>query len=77
MSSKLQKSKQALSEVTDEECAFLAEHLVANLNDDNDVNADALWIVEAEARYQRYREGRLTARPAVSVFDEAYKKFAC
>lgn len=36
-----------------------------------DVDAEAAWLEEAERRYQAYRQGTLTAKPAEQVFCEA------
>jgi len=36
-----------------------------------DVDAEAVWLEEAERRYQAYRQGTLTAKPAEQVFREA------
>ena len=36
-----------------------------------DVDAEAVWLEEAERRYQAYREGKETAKPADQVYREA------
>ena len=47
--------------------AALAEHLLATLDPGVDVDAEEEWLSEAERRYQEYRAGRMTARPAAEA----------
>lgn len=53
--------------------AILAERLLASLDDIDEAEAERLWADEAERRYQAYKEGRITARPADEVFADARK----
>ena len=56
------------------ERAQLAEHLIHSLNEEEDPDAERLWIEEAERRYREYKEGRVKAKPAEAVFKEARSK---
>jgi hypothetical protein len=51
--------------------ALLAQHLIASIDPGEDVDAEAVWLEEAEKRYQAFRKGKLTARPADQVLREA------
>lgn len=51
--------------------AILAEHLIATLDTADDVECKRLWVEEAERRYQEYKKGRISARPAEDVFRDA------
>lgn len=51
--------------------ALLAQHLIASIDPGEDIDAEAAWLEEAERRYQAYRQGKLTAKPADQVFREA------
>ena len=51
--------------------ALLAQHLIASIDPGEEVDAEAAWLEEAERRYQAYRQGQLTAKPADQVFREA------
>lgn len=54
--------------------ALLAHHLIASLDPGEEVDAEAVWLDEAERRYQAYRQGQLAAKPAEQVFREAKSK---
>lgn len=54
--------------------ALLAQHLIASIDPGEDADAEAAWLEEAERRYQAYRQGKLTAKPAEQVFREAKSK---
>ena len=56
------------------ERAQLAEHLINSLDEEEDPQADKLWLEEAERRYQEYKEGKVKAKPAGLVFKEARSK---
>lgn len=56
------------------ERALLAEHLISSLDEEEDPEAERLWIAEAERRYGEYKEGKVKAKPAASVFKEARSK---
>ncbi len=54
--------------------SMLIEHLLSTLDPDEDVDAEELWLQEAEKRYRDYRSGKIGARAADIVFQEARKR---
>ncbi|MBI5308943.1 MAG: addiction module protein [Planctomycetes bacterium] len=58
------------------ERALLAEHLISSLENNEDADAERLWIDEAERRYREYKEGKVKTRPAAQVFKDAFSKLA-
>jgi len=56
-----------------QERATLIEHLIVSLDVGEDVEAEELWLQEAERRYEEYRAGRITSKPAAQVFADAKK----
>ena len=65
--------KEAFS-LTAADRARLAMDLIKSLDNQDDTDAEELWLQEAERRYQEYRKGNLPARPAEDVFRDAYAK---
>ena len=57
-----------------QERALLAKLLLDTLDEDDNVDIEELWLTEAERRYQAYRAGKMSAKPAEKVFQEAYSK---
>jgi len=57
-----------------QERALLVERLLTTLDFGEDVNAEELWLQEAERRYQEYRAGRQASKPAEQVFEDAKKR---
>jgi putative addiction module component (TIGR02574 family) len=58
------------------ERAILARNLIRSLeNEDLDVDCEALWITEADRRYQELKNGKVKGIPAKQVFDEARSRF--
>ena len=53
------------------ERGHLIHNLIATLDIGEDVDAEEEWLEEAERRYQAYRTGLLTAKPAHQVLKEA------
>ncbi len=51
--------------------AELAEYLLASLGDLAGQENEALWIEEAERRYQAYLNGEVSARAAAEVLHDA------
>jgi putative addiction module component (TIGR02574 family) len=76
MSPDLQEIEEKALNLSSTERAILAEHLISSLEDEEDVEAERLWINEAERRYREYKEGKVKARPAAQVFKEAFSKLA-
>ena len=56
------------------ERAQLAEHLINSLDEEEDPEAEKLWIQEAERRYREYKEGKTKIKQAELVFKEARSK---
>ena len=54
-----------------QERARLAHQLIASLDVGEDEDVEEAWLEEAERRYQAYRQGKLTAKPADKVLHEA------
>jgi putative addiction module component (TIGR02574 family) len=57
-----------------QERAVLVERLLTTLDVGEDIDAEELWLQEAERRYQEYRAGRLASKPAAQVFEDAKKR---
>jgi putative addiction module component (TIGR02574 family) len=60
--------EQAAKRLSPSKRAQLAHSLIASLDEGKDVDAEAAWLKEAERRYQAYRQGLLTPKPAAEVF---------
>ncbi|MBI5025570.1 MAG: addiction module protein [Nitrospirae bacterium] len=71
---KVKEIKEEASRLSSHERAQLAEHLIHSLDEEEDPEAERLWIEEAERRYREYREGKIKGRPAELVFKEARTK---
>jgi putative addiction module component (TIGR02574 family) len=54
--------------------AQLAECLIRSLDEEEDPEAERLWLEETERRYQEYKEGKVKTKPAELVFKEARSK---
>ncbi len=54
-----------------QERAMLAEHLIASLDSLDDSENERLWLEEAGRRYQEYKKGNISARPAEEVLHDA------
>ncbi|MBI5044210.1 MAG: addiction module protein [Nitrospirae bacterium] len=54
--------------------AQLAEYLIHRLDEEEDPDAERLWIEEAEHRYREYKKGKVKGRLADLVFKEARSK---
>ncbi len=46
------------------ERALLAAHLIASIDPGEDIDAEELWVKEAECRYAAFRKGEITSMPA-------------
>lgn len=71
MSKSVAQLEQEARHLPTQDRALLAHHLIASIDPGEDVDAEAVWLEEAERRYQAYRQGTLTAKPAEQVFREA------
>ena len=74
MTKKLSDVERDAMELTHQERATLAEHLLATLDPADDVDAEELWLQEAEKREGEYSAGKITSKPAEQVFGEARQK---
>ena len=74
MSKELTEVEQEARRLSASERAKLAHSLIASLDVGEDVDAEEAWLAEAERRYQAYREGKIEAKPAKAVFDQARPK---
>ncbi len=51
---------------------LLIRQLLESLEDvDEEENAEVLWIDEAKRRYNRYKQGKTSERPANQVLEDA------
>ena len=71
MAKKLSDVERDAMELTHQERAMLAEHLLATLDPADEVDAEELWLQEAEKRDARFRAGKITSKPAEQVFGDA------
>lgn len=53
------------------ERAVLAQHLITSLDTLDDAENENLWLEEADRRYQAYKQGRISARPAEEAIRDA------
>lgn len=63
--------RKELDELSPRQRAELARALIDSLNDDPADDADQLWLDEAARRYESYRRGDISSRPAAEVFARA------
>ena len=71
MSPELQECEAQIMRLPVNERATLAERLITSLDSLNDSENERLWIDEAERRYQKYKNGNISARPAVDALRDA------
>ncbi|MCX7044834.1 MAG: addiction module protein [Candidatus Sumerlaeota bacterium] len=50
--------------------AALAQQLIGSMDEIDEAEAERLCVEESLRRYQAYKQGRMTARPADEVFRE-------
>jgi len=74
MSKSVAELEREANHLPEKDRALLAHHLIASIDPGEDIDAEAAWLEEAEHRYQAYRQGKLTAKPADQVFREAKSK---
>ncbi|MFH1258561.1 MAG: addiction module protein [Elusimicrobiota bacterium] len=55
------------------ERAKLAEYLIRSLDKIDDSENERLWVKEAERRYNDYKKGKMSSRPAEEVLRYAHK----
>ena len=71
MSAKLEKLEHEALSLSRQQRAFLADRLLSSLDGDVLNDIDTAWIVEAERRYEEYKEGKRQGIAAQDVFAEA------
>ncbi len=71
MNTKFNDLEQLAMELTKEERALLAEHLIVSLENEECGNFEEAWAKEAESRYQGYLSGELQAKEANEVMENA------
>ncbi len=71
MSTKFDDLEKLALELSTEERALLAEHLIASLDTLQDANFEDIWAREAEDRYQAYKSGLIKSRDATDVMQSA------
>ena len=74
MARKLSEIESEAMQLSRQERAVLVERLLTTLDVGEDVDAEELWLQEAERRYQEYRDGRLASKAAEQVFEDAKKR---
>ena len=74
MARKLSEIESEAIQLSRQERALLVERLLTTLDLGEDVDAEELWLQEAERRYQEYRAGLIASKPAEQVFEDAKKR---
>ncbi len=54
--------------------ATLAEKLLSSLDESEEEHVEALWIKEAERRYNEIVKKNVKTKPAKKVFEDAYRR---
>lgn len=72
MSPDLKECEDQALKLQSRERATLAEHLIASLDALDDAENERLWLEEADKRYQEYKQGNISARPAEDVLRDAH-----
>lgn len=73
MARRLSEIEKEVMQLSARERAELAHDLIASLESEFDVGAEEAWLQEAERRYEQYRRGEVSARPADEVLAEIRK----
>ena len=60
--------REELDKLTPKQKAELARTLIDSLDEDLDEDVEQLWLDEATRRYEAYRGGEMSSRPAAEVF---------
>ncbi len=61
-------------QLSSRERALLIARLLATLDPGEDVDAEELWLEEAERRYKKYRAGSIASKPAERAFEDAKER---
>ena len=60
--------REELDKLSPKQKAELARTLIDSLDEDLDDEVEQLWLDEAARRYEAYRCGEMSSRPAAEVF---------
>ena len=71
MSPQLKECEAQALQLTPQDRAALAEHLIASLDALDDSQVESLWLDEADRRYADYKSGKISARDAATVMKDA------
>ena len=63
--------QEELDKLSPRQRAELARTLIDSLDEDLDDDVEQIWLDEAARRYEAYRCGEMTSRPAAEVFARA------
>ena len=61
-------------QLSSRERALLVARLLATLDPGEDVEAEELWLEEAERRYKKYRDGSIASKPAERAFEDVNER---
>jgi len=51
--------------------AQLAAHLIASIDPGEDIDAETMWVKEAERRYEAFKKGKAASIPADDALKQA------
>ena len=74
MARKLSEVEYDAMQLSSRERALLVARLLATLDPGEDVDAEELWLEEAERRYKEYRAGSIASKPAERAFEDAKER---
>ena len=60
--------REELDKLSPKQKAELARTLIDSLDEDLDEDVEQIWIDEAARRFEAYRRGEMSSRPAAEVF---------
>ena len=60
--------REELDKLSPRQKAELARTLIDSLDEDLDEDVEQIWIDEAARRFEAYRRGEMSSRPAAEVF---------
>ena len=75
MASKLEELEREILLLSAHDRALLAKNILLSLENDEDVDAEPLWIEEAKKRSRAYIAKNTTSQPVENVMDELRSKF--
>ena len=74
MSTDLKELEERAMQLSPQQRAELAEHLISSLDSLDDAEYERLWVAEGARRYEEYRKGNISGRLAEDVFRDARDK---